>query len=187
MEDVETQKCLLIKKRSASQFLHSLQPSIENLEPEENVSVEFFDNNFWREPLVDLESMAIDQQLSGKSRQVEIIGVKEDIKEKEKSIDEIVAEKVKFYLKDLDPKEEEEKFFTEVEETAVEKEEEPDLMKQLQKFLKEEDEGYQRKPPLTVRDCLLLKISKDQSKSSFSDIRDVISGGGASGEAEVQL
>ena len=185
MEDVETQKCLLIKKRSASQFLHSLQPSVENLEPEENASVEFFDNNFWREPLVELEPMAIDQQLSGKSRQVEIIGVKEDIKEK--SIDEIVAEKVKFYLKDLDPKEEEEKFFTEVEETAVEKEEEPDLMKQLQKFLKEEDEGYQRKPPLTVRDCLLLKISKDQSKSSYSDIRDVISGGGASCEAEVQL
>ena len=188
MEDVETQKCLLIKKRSASQFLHSLQPSVENLEPEENASaVEFFENNFWREPLVELEPMAIDQQLSGKSRQVEIIGVKEDIKEKEKSIDEIVAEKVKFYLKDLDPKEEEEKFFTEVEETEVEKEEEPDLMKQLQKFLKEEDEGYQRKPPLTVRNCLLLKISKDQSKSRFSDIRDVISGGGASCEAEVQL
>ena len=69
-----------------------------------------------------------------------------------------MAEKVKFYLKDLDPEEEEVRFFTEVEETAVEKKEEPDLLQQLQKFLKEEEEGHQKKAPLTVRACLPLSI-----------------------------
>ena len=157
-EDDEMQRCFL-PKRDASQFLHSLQPSVENLEPEGNADVEYFDNNFWREPLMELPPLAIDQQLSGKSGQEKIIEVKEDIKDKpaEKSIDEIVAEKVKFYLKDLDPEEEESRFFTEVEETAVKKKDEPDLMQELEKFLKEEEEGHSRKKaPLTVRACLPL-------------------------------
>ena len=156
MENGEMPKCLF-PKRDASQFLHSLQPSVENLEREGNAAVEYFDNNFWREPLMELPPLAIDQQLAGKSGQVEIIEVKEDIKDK--SIDEIVAEKVKFYLKDLDPEEEESRFFTEVEETAVERNEEPDLLQQLQKFLKEEEEGHKKKAPLTVRSCLPLSTN----------------------------
>ena len=119
---------------------------------------------------MELPPLAIDQQLSGKSGQVEIIEVKDDIKEKpaEKSIDEIVAEKVKFYLKDLDPEEEEVRFFTEVEETAVEKKEEPDLLQQLQKFMKEEDEGKKKKAPLTVRRRLPLSINFNIDISEMS-------------------
>ena len=121
---------------------------------------------------MELPPLAIDQQLSGKSGQVEIIEVKEDIKEKpaEKSIDEIVAEKVKFYLKDLDPEEEESRFFTEVEATAVEKKEEPDLLQQLQKFMKEEDEGQKKKAPLTVRHCLSMSIYFNINNSEMSPI-----------------
>ena len=128
------------------------------MEPEGSAEVEYFDNNFWREPIIELTPTVIDQQLSGKSGNEETIGVKDVVEEKsaEKSLDEIVAEKVKFYLKDLDPEEEEKRFFTEVEEVVVEKKEEGDLMEQLQRFLKQEEEhGVQIKAPLTVRTCCL--------------------------------
>ena len=146
-----------------SQHGPCVQPSLRN-QGESQVPItcdsqpEYFDNNFWREPIIELTPTVIDQQLSGKSGNEETIGVKDVVKGKtaEKSLDEIVAEKVKFYLKDLDPEEEEKRFFTEVEEVVVEKKDEGDLMEQLQRFLKQEEEhGVQIKAPLTVRTCCL--------------------------------
>ena len=143
-------------------------PNTHDSEPE------YFSNNFWREPIIELTPTVIDQQLSGKSGNKETIGAKDVVEEKsaEKSLDEIVAEKVKFYLKDLDPEEEEKRFFTEVEEVVVEKKEEGDLMEQLQRFLKQEEEhGVQIKAPLTVRTCcLFVDYHHHSDTSSFKNI-----------------
>ena len=83
MEKDEPQKCIS-PKRDASLFLHSLQSSVENLEREEDTAVEYFDNNFWREPIIELTPTVIDQQLSGKSGNEETIGVKDVVSKERK-------------------------------------------------------------------------------------------------------
>ena len=72
-----------------SQHGPCVQPSLRN-QGESQVPItcdsqpEYFDNNFWREPIIELTPTVIDQQLSGKSGNDETLGVKDVVSKERK-------------------------------------------------------------------------------------------------------
>ena len=116
--------------KKPSVFLASLEVSVKNLDSQQKKAetpTEFFDNNFWKEPIQELPPLN-DEMFS--------------IAPPEKTMEEIIDEKVKIYLKEtLDPDKEEASYFDEVEaDTDIEPSE--DMMAQLHKFLEQEKDPY---------------------------------------------